>query len=74
MSSAGQTVRSLLILLWSGWIAYTCIKRAIKPPKDCISFWYNEVEAFNRNPIVRVFSILVGLLTLLIGFGVVFKW
>jgi len=63
-----------MILLWSGWIAYTCFKRAIKPPKDHISFFYNEVEAFNRNPIVRTFSVLLGVLILLIGVGVVLKW
>jgi len=74
MTPAGQTLRSAVILLWSGWIAYTCFKRAAKPPKDRISFFYNEVEAFNRNPIVRTLSVLTGLLMLLIGVGVVFKW
>lgn len=74
MSSASQTLRSAAILLWSGWIAFTCFKRAINPPKDRISFFYNEVGAFNRNPIVRAFSVLIGVIFLLIGIGVVLKW
>ena len=70
MSSAIDSARTWLVLLWSGWISYTCFKRAIKPPKDRISFWYNEVEAVNKNPFVRALSVLVGLLMLLIGIGV----
>ena len=74
MISAGQSLRSGVILLFSGWIAYTCFKRAVRPPKDRHSFGYNEVEAFNRNPIVRTFNILAGLLVLAIGVDMVYKW
>jgi hypothetical protein len=58
-------------LAWSGWIAYICFKRAIKPPKDRVSRWgYNEVEALNREPIVRALIAVCGLLVLVIGIGV----
>ena len=69
MSPSEHAVRTSLALLWLGWIAYTCFKRAIKPPKDRISRWYSEVEAFNKNPLVRALNVLAGLLVLLIGIG-----
>jgi hypothetical protein len=72
MSPTEHAVRTSLILLWSGWIAYTCFKRAIKPPKNRISRWYNEVEAVNRNPLIRLLNVVAGLLVLLIGISVVF--
>jgi hypothetical protein len=72
MSLAEHPLRSAAILLWSVWLAYTCFRRGIQPPKDRISRWgYCEVEVFNRNPLVRALSILAGLLVLLIGFGLV---
>jgi len=74
MTPAGQTLRSAVILLWSGWISYTCFKRAFKPPKNRISFWYNEVETVNRNPIVRTLNVIAGVFILLIGIAVVFEW
>jgi hypothetical protein len=61
----------VLLLTWSGWFAYTCFKRAVKPPKDRISrLGYNEVEALNREPIVRVLIAVGGLLILAIGVDV----
>ena len=67
MSPPQQIIRMSLILLSSGWLAYTCFKRALKLPKDRISWAYNEVEKVNRNPLVRFLNILVGLLVLWIG-------
>ena len=64
-------LRNSAILLFWGWLAYTCFKRAIKPPTNHVSRWgYSEVEAFNRNPLVRALSVLCGLLVLLIGFAI----
>lgn len=74
MAVTAHTLRSAVILLWAGWIAYTCFKRAIRPPKDRVSFWRKEVEAVNRNPIIRVINVLAGVLILLIGIGVVLNW
>jgi hypothetical protein len=71
MSPAEKTVRVLLVLAWSGWLAYICFKRAIYPPGDRARRWgWSEVEALNRNPIVRAVSIISGILVLLIGIGV----
>jgi len=72
MSPTEHTVRTSIILLWSGWIAYTCFKRAIKPPKDRISRWYNEVERVNKKPLIRLLNVLAGLLLLFIGISVAF--
>jgi hypothetical protein len=58
------------VILFSAWIAYTCFTRAIKPPKDGIYRWCSEVEAVNKNPLVRALMVLAGLLMLLIGIGV----
>jgi hypothetical protein len=69
----GFDARTCLILFFTGWLSYTCFKRAIKPPKDRISRWYKEVEAVNRNPIVRAMNILFGVLVLLIGINAVFS-
>ena len=70
MSLPQHIVRTSLILLWLGWLGYTCFKRAIEPPKDRISWAYTEVEKVNRNPFVRALNILVGLLVLWIGIDV----
>ena len=72
MSPTEHTLRISIVMLSSGWIAYTCFRRAIKPPRDRISRWYNEVEAVNRNPLVRVLNVLCGVLVLLIGISVAF--
>jgi hypothetical protein len=65
-------IRTALVLLWAGWIAYTCFKRAITPPKNRASRWgYNEVEAVNKHPLVRALMIVCGLLILVIAIDVV---
>lgn len=72
MSPTQHTVRTALVLLWAGWIAYTCFKRALKPPKNRISRWgYNEVEAVNKNPFVRALMVLCAVLVLGIALDVV---
>ena len=70
MSPPQHVIRTSLNLALVGMAAYTCFKRALKPPKDRISWAYNEVEKVNRNPFVRALNILVGLLVLWIGIDV----
>lgn len=72
MSPTQHALRTALVLLWAGWIAYSCFKRALQPPKNRISRWgYNEVGAVNKNPLVRGLMVLCGLLVLGIALDVV---
>jgi hypothetical protein len=64
-------VRTALIVLWAGWIAYTCFKRAIHPPRENSSWWHMESHTVNKNPLVRGLNVLVGILVLVIGAAVV---
>jgi hypothetical protein len=65
-----HTVRALIVVLWAGWIAYTCFKRAIYPPPDNTSWWHTESYAVNKNPLVRALNVLGGILVLWIGIAV----
>ena len=73
MSLAEHTARSAVVLLWSGWIAYTCFVRAARPPKDRQTFWINEIYTVNKNWAVRILNVLGGLLVLAIGISIAFK-
>lgn len=61
-----HTVRVTVIVLWGGWIAYTCFKRAIYPLHDNSSWWHTESHAANKNPLVRALNVLCGILVLAI--------
>lgn len=65
-------LRSLLLLLFTGWIAYTCFKRAIIPPRDNFSWWHLESYKVNKNPLTRILNVLVGILVLAIGLNAIF--
>ncbi len=72
--SAQHIVRIALVVLWSGWLSYALLKRAIKPPKDRPwSLWKGyEVESVNRNWAVRIIAFVSALLILAIGLSVAF--
>jgi hypothetical protein len=67
-----HALRSAIVVLWAGWICYTCVKRAIKPPPDNSSWWYTESYSVNKNPLVRALNVLAGILVLAIGVSVAF--
>ncbi len=72
MSHAQHIFRNAFVLVLTGWIAYTCFKRAITPPKDKSMWWHHESYRLNKNPLVRLLNVLGGILILAIGIGVVF--
>ena len=65
-----HTVRASIVVLWAGWIAYICFKRALRPPHDNSSWWHMESHAVNKNPLVRALNVLCGILVLVIGVAV----
>jgi hypothetical protein len=65
-----HTMRAVIVVLWAGWIAYTCFKRAVHPPQENSSSWHMEGYAVNKNPLVRALNVLVGILVLAIGLAV----
>ena len=64
--------RSFLVLVWAGWLAYTCFKRAVYPPKDNLRWWHLESYVVNKNPLTRMMNVLAGILVLAIAISVVF--
>ncbi len=65
-----HTVRASLVVIWAGWIAYTCFKRAIHPPQENSSWWHMESYALDKDPLVRTLNVLAGILVLVIGVAV----
>ena len=71
MNSPEHISRIALVLAWSGWLAYICFKRAVKPPKHKIpGGGTTKLRHSIIQPIVRVLIALCGLLVLVIGLGV----
>jgi hypothetical protein len=66
-------VRSSIVLVWACWLAYTCFKRAIIPPKDNLRWWHLESYVVNKNILTRTLNVLAGILVLTIAFSVVFS-
>jgi hypothetical protein len=70
---AQHIFRNSLILVWAAWLAYTCFKRAITPPKDNLAWWHLESYMVNKNPLTRILNVLAGVLVLAIAISVVFS-
>jgi len=69
MNHSQHGVRDAIVLAWAIWVAYTCFKRAIVPPKDNSAWWQRESHAVNKNPATRVLNIVAEILVLMIAFG-----
>ena len=70
MSHSRHVIRSAIIVIWAIWLAYTCFKRAVQPPRDNSAWWHLESYAVNKNPLVRLLNVVVGVLILYIGLSI----
>jgi hypothetical protein len=71
MNQSQHVFRSLLVLLWAAWLAYTCFKRAIVPPRDSLAWWHLESYIVNKNLLTRILNVLTGILVLAIAISIV---
>jgi hypothetical protein len=72
MRHSQHGIRDAVVLAWAIWLAYTCFKRAIVPPRDNLKWWHLESYAVNKNPLTRILNVLTGILVLAIAFSLTF--
>jgi hypothetical protein len=61
------------VLVWGAWLAYSCFKRAITPPKDNLAWWHLESYIVNKNPLRRILNVMIGILVLAIAVSAAFS-
>lgn len=67
-----HAARTVVILLFFGWLAYTCFKRAVRPPRDKRFLFSSESHVVNKNPLTRALNVFIGLIVLMIGIAAAF--